>query len=562
MKNYIVYFMLFVFGMLNASCSEFLEENPESEFTTGNFYTDAQSLEAGVVGAYSSLFNLFGVYTNTPLFMTLLGTDECMAKTLLNNIRPIVDRYTYTAGEGCMLGFWGGHYKIIAEANEIIEIGPTLENVNDSIKNKCVAEVRFMRAWAYFRLVQAFGDIPLLNERLSDVSQFRYDKARDPLKDVYKFIIEDLEFCGREGVLSKKKNGGRATQWAARGMLGKVYLTMASAKKASRVSGYALIEESASVLYKKAYDIFDDIIKNSGADLLPVYGDVFDYKQKNVNVESLYEIQFAELTGYGVSWPKEMGAWYTGGKSGNNAAWRSSPITGNCAVVYVPSFWHYYDANGYDVRRSWNVADYVVQYNADNIITDTLSFSEMRLAAVVGSNTDPETYKYSGITKYRFGNDWNAVNSFAQSNCPSNIYVLRFADILLMFAEADLNYNNGTISAEGLKAINRVRQRARGLRPDGSPLPASETPGFDDYTATTLDMNEIMKERARELCFEFQRWFDLARTGSFETFLADRNTDSKTSVSFDPNKNYLFPIPQTEREMSTNPEGFYQNPGY
>jgi hypothetical protein len=562
MKRYYIYLTLSLLVAWSASCSKFLEENPESEFATGNFYTDAQSLEAGVVGAYSSLFQLFGIYTNTPLYMTMLGTDECMAKTLQNNIRPIVDRYTYTASEGCVLGFWAGHYKIIAEANEIIEIGPTLTNVNDSIRNKCVAEVRFMRAWAYFRLVQAFGDIPLLNERLSDVSQFRDDKPRDPLKDVYQFIIDDLEFCGREGVLPNKKNGGRATQWAARGLLGKVYLTMASAKQAGRVSGYALIEESTSELYKKAYDVFDDIIKNSGADLLPVYGDVFDYRQKNTNVESLYEIQFANLTGYGVSWPKELGAWYTGGQSGTNAAYRTSPITGSCTEVYVPSFWHYYDANGYDVRRSWNLADYVIKYNASNVIIDTLSFQEMTPKAVVGSNTDANTYKYSGITKYRFGDDWNAVNSFAITDCPTNIYVLRFADILLMFAEADLNYHNGTISSEGLKAINRVIQRARGLKSDGKPVPASETPGFDDYTAATLNMNEIVKERARELCFEFQRWFDLARTGTFETFLVDRNIDSKTSVSFDPKKNYLFPIPQSEIDRSTNPEGFYQNPGY
>jgi hypothetical protein len=100
------------------------------------------------------------------------------------------------------------------------------------------------------------------------------------------------------------------------------------------------------------------------------------------------------------------------------------------------------------------------------------------------------------------------------------------------------------------------------LKPDGTPVPASETPGFDNYTASTLDMHEIMKERARELCFEFQRWFDLARTGYFETFLQDRNSDNKTSVSFDPKKNYLFPIPQNELNMSTNPAGFYQNPNY
>jgi hypothetical protein len=149
-----------------------------------------------------------------------------------------------------------------------------------------------------------------------------------------------------------------------------------------------------------------------------------------------------------------MGAWSTGGKSGVNAPYRTSPITGSCAMVYVPSFWHYYDANGYDVRRSWNLANYVIRYNADNVIIDTLSFSELTPVAVVGSNSDPNTYKYSGITKYRFGNDWNSTIPFSFANCPTNIYMLRFADILLMFAEADLSYHNGVISDEGLTAIS------------------------------------------------------------------------------------------------------------
>jgi hypothetical protein len=135
-----------------------------------------------------------------------------------------------------------------------------------------------------------------------------------------------------------------------------------------------------------------------------------------------------------------------------------------------------------------------------------------------------------------------------------------------MFAEADYR-KNGTISEEGLEAINRVRQRARGLDANGNPIPESATPGFKNYTVADINIDEILMERARELCFEFQRWFDLARTGKFETFLEKtRPKDDaqivNTATQFDPAKNYLFPIPQQEIDLSTNKENFKQNPGY
>jgi hypothetical protein len=135
-----------------------------------------------------------------------------------------------------------------------------------------------------------------------------------------------------------------------------------------------------------------------------------------------------------------------------------------------------------------------------------------------------------------------------------------------MFAEADYK-KNGTISNEGLAAINLVRQRARGLNAAGNPVLPAATPGFNNYTASDITIDEILMERARELCFEFQRWYDLARTGKFETFLEKTRsaTDTKivnTSTSFNPAKHYLFPIPQAELDLSTNKDNFKQNPNY
>ena len=149
--------------------------------------------------------------------------------------------------------------------------------------------------------------------------------------------------------------------------------------------------------------------------------------------------------------------------------------------------------------------------------------------------------------------------NFVYSNCPNNILVLRFADVLLMYAEADLMLNNGSPSDEGVEAMNRIVQRARGLN-QGVAVTEDDTPGFGNYDTYTLE--DVLLERARELCFERWRWYDLARTGMLEHFLENRNGFSTTKTSFDSDKNYLFPVPLSEIQISTNKDGMYQNPNY
>ena len=131
-----------------------------------------------------------------------------------------------------------------------------------------------------------------------------------------------------------------------------------------------------------------------------------------------------------------------------------------------------------------------------------------------------------------------------------------------MYTEADMKLNGGTATDKGLDAINRIIQRARGLDEDGNEILAEDTPELPDYTAETLTFEELMKERARELCFEFWRRHDLVRTGMLEYFLQSRNTTDNVNTNFDPEKNYLLPVPQYEIDNSRNKEGMWQNPGY
>ncbi|MFT4093393.1 MAG: RagB/SusD family nutrient uptake outer membrane protein [Niabella sp.] len=546
-----------------SSCSKFLEENPQTQYTADNFFVDKVTLDAGIVGMYSSAKDLFGVYTNTPLFMTELGTDEAMFKGT-SGVRFNFDRYSFSVSEGAIYEYWIRHFQIASRANILIDAASKLTSLTEADRNVIIGEARFVRAFAYFRLVQAFGEIPIISEPIT--GEFDYGLPRMSIKDVYDFILSDLEFASASGVLpATKTNDGHANQWAAKTLLGKVYLTMASAKEAGKVPGYQTITESVNELYTKSWEVLKEVKDNSGAALLPVYGDVFKIENKNVNQESIWELQFSSVVPYGTQWTKEYGMIASGTINGNPAYYTNAMI-GQCNLVYVPKFYKYYKAGpkaiDYDKRRVWNLSDSLV--NVTNNVPASLTY-------IWGSAYSPDSYNQTvlgrcGVTKYRWGNSWKETSAYLYSNCPNNVIVLRFADVLLMFAEADYK-KNGAISDEGLTAINLVRQRARGVDNSGNPVSASATPGFNDYTAADITIDEILMERARELCFEFQRWFDLARTGKFEYFLELTRSPSNTNIvntstSFDPSKHYLFPIPQSEIDLSTNKDNFKQNPNY
>jgi starch-binding outer membrane protein, SusD/RagB family len=563
--------MLVIMVLASAtSCTKFLAENPPTQYTGDNFFVDKVTLDAGIVGIYSSAKDLFGVYTNTPLFMTEIGTDEAMFKGT-SGVRFNFDRHTFSVSDGSIYEFWIRHFEIAARANNIIAAAEKITSLTEADRNIIIGEARFIRAFVYFRLVQAYGELPVIDKPIT--GNFDYGLPRQPIKDVYNFILGDLEFASKDGVLTTDKtNDGHANQWAAKTLLGKVYLTMASAKETAltkqtgKVDGYKDLELDPTALYSKAWDVLKDVKDNSGADLLPVYGDVFKVENKNTNKESIFELQFSTVVPYGTQWTKEYGMISNGGLVNGNPLYYTNSLVGVCNLVYVPKFYTYYKAGpkavDYDKRRVWNLSDSLV-----NVVNN----APASVTYIWGTTFTPDSYNQTvlgrcGVTKYRWGPSWKTTSQYLYSNCPNNVIVLRFADVLLMFAEADYK-KNGTISAEGLDAINRVRQRARGLTPAGVPVTEAATPGFKNYTAADITIDEILMERARELCFEFQRWFDLARTGKFETFLEKTRSPNNplivnTATSFNPAKHYLFPIPQSEIDLSTNKANFKQNPNY
>lgn len=550
------------------SCDGFLSEKPKSIYTIDNAIVDEAGLRAAVVGVYDGMIDLYVINTNTPIFLSMIGTDELCYRTNNVNVRSIVDRYTYSSSEACIGELWARYYAIIQRANIVIDAAGRLTGLPEAVRNECEGEARFLRAWSYFQLVQFFGELPLIKEK---ITEFDYTVPRSSIKDVYALILEDLGFASADGVLKEEITDGHASHWAARTLLAKVYLTMASTKETGIVAGYSGLEDSVEELYRKAYDMLEDIIENSGRDLLPVYSDVFRIENKNVNRESIWEIQFSAQEPYGTQWAKEMGL-TNADYSGTAGGWRYCALGGQYVLNTVPSFRGYYKSWTSDVRKNWNICDSLIRY--DRNTGAPVSIQHIRgLSGIPATGDEREVLTNDGnsslvtrssATKYRWGDNWKTDYpiEYMYSNCPNNIIALRFADVLLMFTEADMKLNGGVATDKGLEAINRIIHRARGLDKDGNEITEEQTPDFPDYIAETLTFEELMKERARELCFEFWRRHDLVRTGMLGHFLESRNATSNLNTNFDPERNYLLPVPQYEIDNSMNKEGMFQNPGY
>ena len=566
MKKYIILLLAttFLLGTSVSSCTNFLEEKPESEFDEGTFYKTVESLKVGAVGAFSTLRYMYNVGTNTPLFVGMVGTDECMYPNE-TNLRGFIDRYTYTPTDGCIKQFWFRYYRLITACNTVIYKAQGIEG-DAKLINRYVANVRFLRAWGYFNLVQTFGAVPLMTDHVTELT---YDMGRTPVAEVYQLIEDDLLFCLGEDVLPKEIDGGWANYWAAKTLLAKVYITMASARAADRVAGYEQIEQTDEKLYGDALALLQDVITNSGRDLESVYGDVFKIENKNINKETIWEIQFSAQNPYGSQWPKEYGARAinTDGQK-LYGGWRTNAIAGQCNLKYVPSFWNYYDANGYDKRREWNLADYVIDFDkTNNSPIAQKPMTELSGKPQPGDNAKSVTN--SGVTKYRWGATWKDEHTnFVYSNCPNNILVLRFADVLLMYAEVE---NVLKDDGQARWALNKVRERV-----DLDPVESSGTELRD----------AIRQERRLELALENQRLFDIRRwkndsgksvmsdimgpNGSFVIYNTKESTDtyelgnqkesSSKGRNFKEERDLVYPIPTTEISQSNG--SIVQNPGY
>jgi starch-binding outer membrane protein, SusD/RagB family len=466
-----------VMVLFTPGCVE-LEETPLDFASPDNFYKSVSQIEATFA---SSMNRLYGEWYGYSYSYYHFENDDQIYGGDLN--------FDDTHGNE----LWRNHYRAIADINPVIKalnadvLGTT---VDQAMKDELMAQAKFLRGFNYFFLVRMYGDLPLIIETTNVVSD---PVSRSPITDVYALIESDLQFAvANLPVAWGGTKRGRPSQDAAKAILAKVYITMATAP---------LNDATAAV---KARDMAKQVMDAGNYSLVP-------------NIDEVFELTNA----YG---PEMM--WSFNAAEDDNAT--------------PPQIW-----------LPGTMADGWSDIKADKVFSDTYPAQPRKDAYLLLEDLDGVAYNDptgwswwggAGIKKFLYDSYENALRLRSVQNYP----IIRYADVLLLFAEAENMVNNGPTQA-AVDAVNQIINRANG----GVPNPADPllTVGM---TQEAFDA-AVIHQRSLELAFEHDRWFDLVRKR-----ILRENTLPEYQQNFSEN-DYLWPIPQADLRLNKD---LTQNPGY
>jgi hypothetical protein len=380
------------------------------------------------------------------------------------------------------------NYTGITRANYILE---NKDNIDFIGKDHIIAEAKFLRAYYYFELVKYFGDIPLIIDKRIGIEE-ALQIPRSPKAEVYAQIEKDFSEAAQvlNPMASQK---GRATKGAALAFLGKVYLYQNK--------------------FSEASSTFDEVINSGIYSLIPNYNDLFSVANEN-NSETIFDVQYTGLEGgsYGclICLEGNAAVGFQGIRQYNG------PVYGDGNSYNLPTQALYDAFSSIDPRRGATILD------IEAFIAAQPDASSITYAQGAGGHTGFYNNKYIK-RQGEIGLPDNDLTS------PVNYRVMRYADVLLMAAEA--HYQTGNTS-KAQQLVNQVRVRAG-------------VPGL-----AVNSINVIYKERRFELSGEGLRFFDLVRTGQAADFIQ----------GFIPGKHEVFPIPQVEIDLAGG--SWPQNSGY
>jgi hypothetical protein len=479
--------------MFTSACTKFVDYDPIEDYqiTADLFFTSPSDYQQMVVGAYSPLQWLWAtvVIGDVASDNSVSGGENATDQIGFQQI----DDYTIVANNDYLTEIWRACYEGVNRTNYLHENKDKLEFTG---KEALYGEVYFLRAYYYFELVRFFGDVPLFTEKRLNASDTR-TLARAPKADVYKQIEADLN-SAITALPATNPEKGRITKHAAQALLGKV------------------------LLYQGKFDAAATTLESVIAgpfNLVPDFGSIFLQNGEN-GPESVFEIQYSNLTpffdwsnpgrGQGNLAVQVCGIRNITGTSPYGQGWSTNLPTKNLADAYKTG----------DTRKAVTIMD-IEAYKTANP-----QFGITYLVA---------PYKNTGLYNQKYLPRKGETSGQVELNYLNNFRTIRFADVLLMAAEAQ-NRKTSPDVPKALGYLNRVRRRAFANN-------------NNDITATGTQLTEaIWEERRLELAMEGDRFFDLVRTGKAASKI----------TGFVVGKNELFPLPQREIDIS----GLPQNPGY
>lgn len=486
-KIFILSFLLVV----SAACDDFVDINPKYTQDAENYFKSPEDYDKALTGAYDLLQTSF-----INIWIGEIASDDAIAggesPTDTEGLHQIDDMKQGGVNNELREVFrW--NYAGITRTNYIFE---NKDNIDFPGKDNILAQAAFLRAYYYFQLVKYFGAVPLVVDKRLGIDEVR-SIPRTPAKDVYAQIEKDLQYAA--GILDwTAAEKGRVTKGAALSLLGRVYL----------------YENK----FKESADALETVITKGPYALVSDYASQFRVATEQ-NSETVFDAQYTGLEG---------GSYSCFVCLEGNPAVGFDGIRGYTGPVYG-------DGNSYNLPTQ-NLVD------AFDPSDPRLDASVLDIEKFIAAQPNPGDISYvkgaGGHTGYYNNKYIKRSDELGQPDTdltsPMNYHIIRFADVLLMAAEA----NNRKASPDDGKArtyLNMVRQRA----------------GMPDITTSGSQLTQdIWHERRLELSGEGFRFFDLVRTGQAASKIA----------GFKTGKNELFPIPQDEIDLAGG--NWKQNPGY
>ena len=531
------------------SCEDFLTEEIRGQQNLDTYFSDIESCEAYITGCYQDITCGGWWNINTVWLLSEMCSDDAWMGNTSQSQSDYISLAHYQgsgASNGPISNFWQYRYKAILRCNVAIERIAQMDLVDTERQNQLIAEARFLRGYFYFELVRNFGGVPLMTS-FSDPAEVQ-GITRASTEETYAFIEEDLLAAAEVLPGRNEAEVGRATRGAALGLLGKVYLYQEK--------------------WEKARDVLKTVIDSKEYDLLPEFGQVWDVEYDN-SIESLFEVQYEYDETLAVGGSLSV---VTGSRNGPGDGWSWCQPTANLEQAYIDA--------GDTVRLKWTIiksgCTEIAGENRFNEFVENNSTvaNADELIEQYGWDQncyiiDPALHKSARIIRKYFLPLEDRPEVYNTDKCPLNHRILRFADVLLMYAEAcnELGQDN-----DAQEALNRVHTRAK----------------MSPVTATGTQLRDAIRlERRLELAFEQNRLYDIRRwkddsgqpviasilgpNGSFVQWNMNEATrdryewenqgeSSDKGSTFQLNRDLVFPIPLYEVTQSNG--SIEQNPNW
>jgi starch-binding outer membrane protein, SusD/RagB family len=471
--------------MLTGCSDEFLSRPPKDALVDANFYKTDDQVLASTAPLYSAAWKSYVDKANFKLG-DIRGGTVFRAWGDRDAVEFNITDVSEANGQA-----YRAFYIVIGQANMAIyninTYGGAL--LTETIKNHAIAEARFMRATAYTHLVMNYGAVPIIENNLEHLTS--PGLRRNTVESVWEFIKRDYEFAAAN-LTETPIDEGRITKWAAEGMLARTHLTLAGlgASPGSRNQEHL----------DKAKEYAERVITMSGKKLLPSYEDLFRYPYDN-NAESLFELQWVFTNA-------------TNGYEASNSM--VSQITYSNEIAANGDGW------GGDLSATWWLLSLydgllvndgaTAGFTLDQRLKATFmlpGFTYPEISRIKSGTTTPVPLvfdapaadadnSYTSIKKYVVGKAIDLDGQADRQRYPNNTYMLRLAEMYLIYAEAALGNNASTTDGKILDYFNAVHQRA-GL------------PEFDVSLEGPLTWDHIFEERMKEFAMENMAWYDLIR---------------------------------------------------